>query len=104
MLASPAEISNTTYRIIIELEVTILTYSRRSRRGHDYKERLFNCFQLTHVNRQIRNEFLPLYFEGQETAIRFVNVATYVRTFLAPRQYVTGSITLDSTGTDTYES
>ncbi|KAF9697902.1 hypothetical protein EKO04_004200 [Ascochyta lentis] len=93
----PAELRNKIYEIICSGQPVKL-----SRRAHEVVRRrksdqAHSYLQLAHINRQIRQEFLPVYYHNIVPHFDFNDTPEFVRNFLLPRTINSGVhiVTLD---------
>ncbi|KAH6621999.1 hypothetical protein C7974DRAFT_414676 [Boeremia exigua] len=84
----PAELRNAIYEIISSSDTTSLTrrtsYGTRAVTRRDDAQDEVSCFQLIHVNQQVRQEFLPVYYGKLNPSIRFYDICDFANTFLIP--------------------
>ncbi|KAF1358584.1 hypothetical protein EJ07DRAFT_156796 [Lizonia empirigonia] len=89
-LELPAELRNNIYNMICDDEPIEYIRRTRSRQAHRY-------LQLAQVNRQLRQEFLPIFHRDARLHFHFDNAFEFTRDFLMPKaaKFATSPVILD---------
>jgi len=93
----PGEIRNQVYGMLCGTPAKSLLYYRPT---DLIRRRTTSHFQLAHVSRQVRSEFMPMYLRTVTLKVQLEDASAYVRHWLQPHGVVQGSIWIDITDTD----